>query len=91
MKNECYRVHGHDSDWCVLTFPKQNKAIVYNANTKRYDFYNTDSSQPHKSAKLKAIDMKATADRLDRFYIVTAVLAGALGVSLALNIMGIIF
>ena len=72
----------YDNPWTVLKFPKRNKAILYNGKTKQYGFYDL---QPvpidEKSAKkLKPVDNQYPVKLL-------MFLAGALGVSFALNVI----
>ena len=81
MINKYTRFYSHP--WTVLKFPKRNTAILYNGITKKYNFYG-----------LKPVSKSAPATKKQKFnYPVKTLmfLAGALGVSLALNIIAAIF
>lgn len=77
MINKYTRFYSHP--WTVLKFPKRDTAILYNGDTKEYDFYS-----------LKPVNVNATpAKKTQSTYPVKTCmfLAGALGVSLVLNIV----
>ena len=38
MKNKCWQVF-RDHTWTVLAFPKQDRTMLWNDNTKTYQFY----------------------------------------------------
>jgi|TARA_Y100000310_G_C19967373_1_gene483931 hypothetical protein len=73
----------YDNSWTVLKFPKRNRAILYNGNTKTYEFYKLhgDSKKDELVKKVKTVKYPT---KMIMF------LAFALGVSLALNALGII-
>ena len=81
MTNKCK--YFYEDSWTVLKFPKRNRAILYNGTTKQYEFYKlqnlSDDKQPVKNVKTVKYPTK-----------MLMFLAFALGVSLALNALGII-
>lgn len=77
MINKYTRFYSHP--WTVLKFPKRNTAILYNGDTKEYDFYS-----------LKPVNNSApSAEKAESTYPVKMLmfLAGALCFSLVLNIV----
>tara|TARA_R110002020_G_scaffold250261_1_gene464333 strand:+ start:836 stop:1090 length:255 start_codon:yes stop_codon:yes gene_type:complete len=69
-----------DDSWFVLKFPKRNKALIFNAETKKYEFYDlrtSDAPQPEK--KLKVVNLR-------KYRVGIAILGCILGVSLAYNL-----
>ena len=77
MINKYARFYSHP--WTVLKFPKRNTAMLYNSVTKEYDFY---SLKPVSENAPPAQKTKSTYPvKMFMF------LAGALGVSLALNVI----
>ncbi len=81
MINKYSRIYSHP--WTVLKFPKHNTAMLYNNVTKKYEFYGLKPVS--KSAPT------ATKKQESNYPVkLMAFLAGALGVSVALNIIRII-
>jgi len=74
----------YEDSWTVLKFPKRNRGILYNGTTKQYEFYKlqnlSNNKQPSNNIKTVKYPTK-----------MITILAFALGVSLALNVVGIIF
>lgn len=82
MKNKCN--YYYDNVWTVLKFPKRNRAILYNGTTKQYDFYSLPADLSDEKV-LKNIKTVKYPTKMLLF------LAGALGISLAINIINTIF
>ena len=38
MKNDIVKTFYHN-DWCVMPFPRVNRTVLYNAKTKKVEFY----------------------------------------------------
>lgn len=84
-----WRSHrGHD--WTVLSFPKRDKTILYNATTKKYGIYEGTAKplgqrvvSDHVNKNYKLIDLK-------KYRYLILGLAIALGVSLGYNLYQIV-
>tara|TARA_R110000751_G_scaffold41914_3_gene97872 strand:- start:3867 stop:4121 length:255 start_codon:yes stop_codon:yes gene_type:complete len=69
-----------DNSWFVLKFPKRNKALIFNTETKKYEFYDLRASDVLKPEK------KVRVVNLRKYRVAIALLVGVLGVSLAYNL-----
>ena len=38
MKNDIVKAFYHN-DWCIMPFPRANRTLLYNAKTKKIEFY----------------------------------------------------
>ena len=82
MKSKSNKVFWDDS-WLVWSFPKRDKTIVYNAKTKKYNFYN---GIPKEKETLKEVILKnkQTQSQSDTWRRTCMYLAAALGISLGI-------
>ena len=78
----------YDSPWTALRFEKRGVTLLYNDRTKEYDFYK-HASKP--KPKAKAVDLEKEYFKLTPLMIAVLVLSGALGISVAYNIVNVIF
>jgi hypothetical protein len=74
--------------WMILSFPKRNRSILYNAHTRTYDFY-TMNEKSGKPLATNAVPVKQTKTykNLIRCILALAVISG---ISLAFNIVSIL-
>ena len=75
-----------EGPWTVMSFPRQSTSIVYNAEDKKYSFH--EGVAKHKSSKTPPpSNTKSKWARSRIWYVTAIILAGALGVSLAINLV----
>ena len=72
MKSECKVWRKHS--WCLKSFPKHNKTIVWNDNTKTYDFYEGIIGEK----KLPTINKPIKTTK--KYYYYTCALLGMIGI-----------
>ena len=92
MNNELIKRWHNNSTWCILPFPKQNKAIVWNDDTKTYKFYEMAPQHIDKKKRTAAALNTAAQREKELHYLhkATWALAGGLGVSLAVILLSIL-
>lgn len=76
-----------DDNWTVLSFPKRNKTILWNADLKEYDLYD---GVP-KEDKIQLRGLKETKEIREKdvthLRVICWIMSGALGVTLALLLL----
>ena len=83
MINE-WRVY-RENAWSILSFPKQNKTILYNGTTKEYEFREgiakpfVKKAKPVPQPNYKLVDMK-------KYRYMIIFLVAVLGISLGCNV-----
>ena len=84
MKNKINKVFWKDS-WTIMSFPRQGTSIVYDAKNKKYNFH---EGIPTKDKEIKKSVIKNDkGSRLGVRHFMAILLAGALGISLAVNLL----
>jgi len=84
MKNDIVKAFSHN-DWCVMPFPRINRTVLYNAKTKKVEFYN---GLPQKQETQKGENLSVKPHKVEPEYNVWRIhcmwLAVCFGVTLAL-------
>jgi hypothetical protein len=84
MKNKINKAFW-SGPWTIMSFPRQGTSIVYDAKTKRYNFHEgTPRGRTVSSIKIPEINKK---QRSSKWYVSAIILAGVLGISLAVNLL----
>ena len=81
MKNDIVKAFYHN-DWCVMPFPRVNRTVLYNAKTKKIEFYKgLPQKQKGENLSVNKREVKSE-DSIWRVHCLW--LAGCLGVTIAL-------
>ena len=72
-----------DQDWTILKFPKHNRSIIYNATTKKFQFYDLSSNTKKPSNPVTPRKSIFNSESTIWYYL-CVVLALGFGTSLAL-------